>query len=229
MNIYPKKICLLSFQNAFCILFSVLFLLFFSACKKQTDYFSYVSELRSNILLSQTENYKLRIFSVEKESPYTTDGVKREMHTRTEIYFLPKSGDKTCAISFSVQDKTFKGEMSYDNVKGEYYFFCSLDSSSLSNLLCSITYGEEQIELNALSVRTPAMLRPQALLKSFIAEEKEYFSTLTDKYGFAGEIYMRLIYEERPYYYIGVIDRNGKIHAGLLNAESGKVLAKRQS
>ena len=52
---------------------------------------------------------------------------------------------------------------------------------------------------------------------------------MTDKYGFTGEIYLRLIYEETAYYYVGIIDRNGNIYAFLVNAQTGKILAKRQS
>ena len=52
---------------------------------------------------------------------------------------------------------------------------------------------------------------------------------MTDKYGFAGEIYIRLLYEEAPYYYVGIIDRSGGCNAFLMNAETGKILARRQS
>jgi uncharacterized membrane protein YkoI len=52
---------------------------------------------------------------------------------------------------------------------------------------------------------------------------------MTDKYGFKGEIYFRLIYEGNPYYYIGIINRNGEITAFLINAKTGKTLARRNS
>ena len=39
---------------------------------------------------------------------------------------------------------------------------------------------------------------------------------------------MRLIYEDAPYYYIGIIDREGTIFALLVDSESGKILAKRE-
>ena len=50
---------------------------------------------------------------------------------------------------------------------------------------------------------------------------------MTDRNGFAGEIYLRLIYEDAPYYYVGIIDRNGGILALLVHSESGKILARR--
>ena len=67
------------------------------------------------------------------------------------------------------------------------------------------------------------------LYKKLCENEAATFDTLTDKNGFVGEIYLRLICEDSPYYYIGLIEKNGKIRAYLLDAESGKVLAKRES
>ena len=119
--------------------------------------------------------------------------------------------------------------MSFDNVKTEYYFSCTLDISKASELPCRIEYGDTTLEMNALSVCTEDTLTPQNILKNLQTEEAELFASLTDEYGFAGEIYIRLIYEESPYYYVGIIDRNGQIHAFLLNATTGKILAKRTS
>ncbi|MBO7297662.1 MAG: hypothetical protein J6U60_01290, partial [Clostridia bacterium] len=57
-----------------------------ASCKKnEVDYFSYVSELRSNILLASDEDFSLRVYAVEKEYPYSTDGIKRECTNRTEV------------------------------------------------------------------------------------------------------------------------------------------------
>ena len=221
----PKKRLLRMF--ALCILSALIFL--FPACKKETDYFSYVSELRENILLAKTETLSLRAYAVQKEIPYETDGIARETSTRAEIYLTAPSGDKTCLLSFTIADQTYGGEMSYDNVKAEYYYSCTLDISSLSELSFDVEYGEEQVTLHAISVKTERTLPPKTLLQSLQKTETELFESMTDKYGFAGEIYLRLLYEDAPYYYVGVIDRNGKITAFLLNAETGKILAKRQS
>ena len=197
--------------------------------KNEVDYYAYVSELRSNILLAEEEEFSLRVYAVEKEYPYATDGIKRETTKRTEIYLLTPSGEKTCNLSFEVDGKEYGGEMSFNNVKTEYYFSCSLDASTLQELQCNITFGETEKQLLAKTVKTENTLTPKKILQTLQNKEKELFSSLTDEYGFAGEIYLRLIFEETPYYYVGVIDRNGKITAFLINAENGNILAKRQS
>jgi len=209
----------------FCVIFSAFF---FSGCKEKVDYFSYVSELRDNIFVAETEDFCLRIYSLEKEYPYSTDGIKRETEKRTEMHFLAPSGNKNCTLSFTVNGKEYGGEMSYDNVKAEYYYSCTLDVSKLTKIDCAIVYGEEEVCLSALSVRTETTLSPKEALAKLREAESELFTNLTDKYGFAGEIYLRLLCEDSPYYYIGVIDRNGNVTAFLMNGETGKVLARRQ-
>ena len=201
--------------------------LFFSSCKKEVDYFSYVSELRSNIFIAQAGELSLRIFSVQKESPYESDGIKMETFSRTEFYLSAPSGDKEYTLSFCVGDQQQNAVMSFDNVKCEYYYFCNVDISSLETLDCTLTCQETTQILSARSIKTPTTLAPNVILQKVKEREQELFLSLTDKYGFAGEIYLRLIYEDAPYYYVGIIDRNGKVNAFLLNGETGKILAKR--
>lgn len=217
------------FRLAFAVVYLFIFLISFSACKKSIDYFDYVSELRSNIFIAKTEAFTLRIYAVRKESPYSTDGVPRETFTRMEAHLIAPEGDKPTQICFQINEKPLEGEMSYDVVKGEYYYACPIDVSTQKELLCQINYGEAQIELTATSVITPSTLSPQAALNKIQAEKGEVLSSLTDKYGFAGEIYLRLLFEDAPYYYVGIIDRQGNCTAFLMNAETGKILAERQT
>ena len=220
----PKKIlCFLL------VCLTALFSFMFVGCKKTVRYTDYVSELRSNIFLAKTETLSLRIYSVSKETPYAADGVPQETSQRTEVYLIAPEGDEDCSLIFTVGGKEYGGEMSFDNVRAEYYFYCTLDTSALQEIVCKITYGGVESELTATSVRTETTLSPEKVLNGLIEAEKALFNGLTDKYGFAGEIYIRLIFEESPYYYVGVIDRNGNITAFLINGETGKILAKRTS
>ena len=213
-------------QTALFLLIALLLLLACSACKKQMDYFPYVSELRSDIFLAEEDGFSLRVYTVTKENPYQPDGIPHEQNTRVEVYLTAPEGDETCNLSFAFDGREFGGEMSYDNVKSEYFFSCSLDVFGESVLPCHIEYGDKSLQLEAKSVRTDTTLSAQSILQKLQAEESELFASLTDKYGFAGEIYIRLIYEDSPYYYVGVIDRNGSVNAFLINAQTSKILAK---
>lgn len=218
------------FLNGLFLLFAALVCaLSFVGCKKQIRYADYVSELRDNIFLTETETLSLRIYSVRKETPYAADGVPQESAWRTEVYLVAPEGDEVCNLAFTADGKEYGGEMSFDNVRSEYYFYCTLNTSALSEIECKITYGGAEKALTATSVRTEKTLPYTDILDGLLNAEKPLFDGLTDKYGFAGEIYIRLIFEESPYYYVGVIDRNGKITAFLINGETGKILARRES
>ena len=193
------------------------------------DYFDYVSELRSNILLAENESCLLRAYAVQKETPYAADGVRREMTTRAEVYFTAPSGDKTATVSFSLNGKTLGGEMSYDNVKEEYFFSVSADLSEAKSLDFCVTYGGKELLFNAKTVKTDATLSPRAVLERLKENEPTLFETLTDENGFVGEINLRLISDDSPYYYIGFIEKSGKTRAYLLTSDTGRVLAKRES
>ena len=207
----------------------ILLLLPLSACQKQINYFDYVSELRRDIFLAEVDGFSLRIYNVVKETPYAPDGIPKERSARVETYLVPPDGSKTCHLTFTINQNTYGGEMSFDNVKSEYYYACTLDISSASEIPCRIEYGDKTLEITARSVRTADTLTPEHILHSLQETEADLFTSLTDKYGFMGEIYIRLLYEDAPYYYVGVIDRQSKTYAFLLHAKTGKVLAKRTS
>ncbi len=209
--------------------FILLLLPLLSGCRQTLDYFDYVSELRGNLFLAENEDFSLRVYAVVKETPYATDGIPQETSPRFEAYLVAPTGSEQAELHFSVGERTFGGEMSYDNVKGEYFYSCTLDVSALKEIECTVKHGEKEMELTASSVLQKNTLSPRATLEKLTSERAELFASLTDKYGFAGEIYLRLIYEDTPYYYVGVIDRTGKIHAFLMNAQSGKILAHRES
>jgi hypothetical protein len=217
-----------SLKSLFLLLF-ILFIATLTGCKKDFDYTPYISELRSNVLLAKTENFALRIYAVYKENPYHPDGIPREGNTRIEVHLTAPDGKETYHLYFTFDGREFGGEMSYDSVKAEYFFSCTLDISKAETLPCRIEYDGNTITLNARSILQENTLSAKEVLTALQTAEGELFSSLTDKYGFAGEIHIRLIYEENPYYYVGVIDRNGKVNAFLLNAQTGKVLAKRES
>lgn len=196
-------------------------------CKKSIDYFSYVSEFRNNVFLAETDDFSLRIHSVVKETPYAADGIANESSARTEVFLSAPEGAHNYTLSIQVEGKEYGGELSYDNVKAEYFLSFSLDISTQKELPCILQCGETSHKFVAASVLRNETVAPKDILGNVLAYAPDVFEQITDKYGFKGEIYLRLLYEDAPYYYVGVIDRNGNIYAFLVNATNGKVLARR--
>lgn len=229
MRTFQRKFLMVLHPKKLFFLFFGFLLVLLCACSKNVNYFDYVSELRENIFLAETDGFSLRVYAVAKETPYLSDGAKRETSTRCEVYLVAPSFEKECILTFTIDGEKYGGEMSFDNVKSEYFYSCTLNVAKQKQIDCKITYGEQELSLCAQSVLTEDTISPETALKGLCEAEKELFSSLTDEYGFAGEIYLRLLYEDAPYYYVGVIGRDGKTTAFLLNGKTGKILAKRES
>ena len=219
------------FLHPFAFLIALCFFLplLLGGCTQNVEYFDYVSELRNNIFLAEHGDLQLRIYSVTKEYPYAADGVAHEQTARTEVYLLSPDGTKNYTFRLQNGGEEYGGELAYDNVKSEYFLSFTLDVSAEKELPCILTCGEEKISLTASSVLRNETLSPKDILSNVYTCAPEVFDSLTDKHGFAGEIHLRLLYEDAPYYYVGVIDRNGTIHCFLVNAANGKVLAQRKN
>lgn len=200
-----------------------------SACQTSIDYFHYVSENRNNVLVAEGEDYHLKIYAVDKEYPYSTDGYTGEVTARTEVYFSTKGGGQTCELSFTYDGKKLGGEMSYDNVDGEYSFSCAADLSAAREVRLTVRFENRETEIIAVSVKGEHMLSSRQILSALSDKSHDTFSALTQSNEFQGEIYIRLIYESAPYYYVGVIGRDAKTTAFLMDAVTGEILATKQN
>ena len=202
--------------------------LFLSACNQPLDLTQYVSEYRSNVFVYTQKDFSVKARSVEKEYPYVADGYKGEITHRTEIFITLPKGVESCSVRFSIDGKEYGGDASYDNVKQLFYFSCGANVSSLHTLPLAITFCEEEKQLSLPSVRGNELTLPQ-VLDAVFSQEKELLKSLQNGKDFLGELYVRLLYEDAPYFYVGVVDRNCNTTAFLLDGKSGKILAKRAS
>ena len=64
--------------------------------------------------------------------------------------------------------------------------------------------------------------------KCIIEHEADTFASMTENGVFKGEIFVRLLYDEGCYYYVGICDREKKIEAFLVDGEKGKIIAHKQ-
>lgn len=204
---------------------AILFIL--GACKKQINYFEYVSELRSNIYIATTDEFTIKAYYSLRESPYLSDGIKQETEPRLEIYLYTLSYDEKAEIKFEIDKKNYQGEMSYDNSTNRYYYIESIKIDELDRIDFTIIYGDKTIELTANSVIQNDILTAREILDKFVKSEPETISLLSAKGKFLGEFSIRLIEKGELYYYIGVFDKNGNVKSYLLDAKTGKILAKR--
>ena len=179
---------------------------FLGGCKKEVDYFNYVSEKRDNIYLYSDDNIEIKVYSLERENPYSADGIKGDITSLCEVYVrLPKNYENCYFLSFS--DEKFESE----------------------SVPVTLTYDNKSTDYTAASVLYDGVISCRDAVKCVIEHANDLFKSLTDGKIFTGEIYVRLLFDDGCYYYVGVCDRNKKITAFLVDGERGKVIASHEN
>lgn len=207
--------------------FSFLLLPFFSACRAAPDYSLYVSEYRGDIFLAETEDFSLVAFFSLREYPYVADGVCAEKQELAEIYLTVPDNTATYEISFSTGGKDYGGEMSYDNVYARFSYSQSVAMPQERTISFTVTHNGESVTLEAKSGKSGNELTMPELIDKLTERKTAYFEACTKGGVFYGEIYIRLVYEEKCYYFIRVTEENGNSAYFLLDGVSGELLAEK--
>ena len=198
-----------------------------TSCKRTVDFTSLVSEYRNNLFVYEEQDLSVKAHNLEREYPYVADGYKSEMNCRVEIFVSATAEVNCCEIYFFASGFQHGGEASYDGVKRQFYFSCAADVANASSLQVRIRLDGTEKELTLRSVKTPDLLPLSELLNRLFSTESELQKKLTENGELACELYVRILYEDAPYFYVGVVDRKGTIHAFLLHGKTGEILAKR--
>ncbi len=208
-----KKIAVLSL----CLLSAAAF---FGGCKKPVDYTDYISEMRYGIWLYSSDGVEVKIYRSAKENPYIADGIKSEMGDITEVFVtLPKNYEE---VNITVGGAG--GEMSYRAVENCYYISFA-DAVAGDSADVSLSCGDDSYTCTAVSVLYDGVMDCDSAVKCVIEHDGELFTSMTENGIFRGEIYVRLLYDEGCYYYVGVCDRDKNISAYLVDGERGKIIA----
>ena len=208
----------------FLILAAVTAVCFFCGCKRKVNYLGYVSEKRTDIYLYSDDEFEIKIYVSERETPYSTDGIRGEVSCFTEIFVkLPKNYDEV-----DIHAADIVGQMNYKAVENCYYLSQSGGNISGDKVSVNLTFGGESREFSAVSVLYDGVISCDEAVKCAIDHDRELFKSLTQKDVFLGEIFVRLLYDDGCYYYVGVCDRNKKITAYLVDGERGTIIATKQ-
>lgn len=212
-------------KKIFLVLFALVpVCLLTSACKKSIDYFGYVSEYRKSYYLLKEDDYELKIYCTVRETPYNLDGVKGATSTVTEVYYTPEKTPQNVEIDLNGKG----GEMSYIATARNFYLSFSGECEG-SDIDVNLTVDGKDLSLCAHSVTKEGVIDGKSALKYVTEYDKKTFDDLSENGNFHGEIQLRLLYDDGCFYYVGVCDGNGNIHAYLVDGSDGRVIAEKQS
>lgn len=195
-----------------------------SACSQKKDYTQYISEIRSEIYLYKDDETDLKIYCVRREQPYNADGICGDMCDLIEIYAQFATTPESVEISLA----DYFGEMSYQAVDRQFFTSYSAPALSCEGVDVTLNIDGNAKSVRALSVLDSGVISYKKALDCVIEHDSELFEGLALNGGFAGEIYIRLLYDEGCYYYVGICDREKNITAYLLDGGIGKVIATKQ-
>lgn len=195
-----------------------------AGCTKKTDYNLYVSERRASVYLYEDDDVSLKIYCSQKEQPYAADGYKGNVCDLTEIFVkLNKTAEKV-----EINAEGLGGEMNYSAVDKNYYLSFSSPDFASDSVQVTLTVDNTEKTYTAQSVKNERVLSCNDALKCVVEHEPELFDSLTANGLFDGEIFIRLLYDEGCYYYVGICNKQGNITAFLVDGERGKIIAKKQ-
>lgn len=206
------------------LIFPLMFLCAFTGCKKSVNYLDYISEKRTDIYLYSNDGLEIKIYLSERETPFSNDGIKGSMSELTEVFVtLPKNYEEV-----NISCGTIEGEMNYRAVDNCYYLSGSGGAVSGESATVTLTYGGNSQSYTATNVKYGNVLDCEGAAKCVIEHESETFKAMTENGIFKGEIFVRLLYDEGCYYYVGICDREKNIEAYLVDGERGKIIARKQ-
>ncbi len=192
-----------------------------AGCAAKPSYGEYISERRSEIYVYKDDSADISVHCVSREQPYNADGICGDMCDLVEIFVKLTKTPESVEISLD----GYSGEMNYEAVDGRFTASYSAPAFSADKLDLTLDFGGESHTYCVLSVLDGNTMTCEQAVQYAAEYDRERFESLTKKRDFEGEIYVRLIYDEGCYYYVGVCDRDKNITAYLLDGGMGKVIA----
>ena len=202
------------------IILSLPLLLGLTACQKNVDYFTYVSENRKSVYFYEDDTVTIKIYSVDKETPYCLDGARGDVSNVTEVYFSTENTANEVEIELAGKG----GEMSYLAVTRNFYLSFGEEVSGAS-IPVKVTVDGKTTEYEVLNVAEEGTIDGKTALKCVEEYDGETFNSLTENGVFKGEIIIRLLYDEGCYYYVGLCNRDSQVHAYLVKGTDGSIIA----
>ena len=216
------------FISLLCIFTACTALFSFGGCDTTVDYSQYVSEYRSEIYIAEQNGYSLSAFFCAREYPYRSDGVCAEKQQTVEVYLTVPDNTKNYGITFTLDGKECGGDMSYDSVHTRFFFSQSAESVPNSTIDFKICFDEESVTLQAKRMREGNELSMPEIIAKLAEARAELFKSMTSGKTFTGELYVRLVYNEKCYYFVAVSTDKGMERCFLLDAQTGEILAERK-
>lgn len=214
------------------ILVLSIFSIFFSGCStKEKPLSLHVSELRSNVYSGKCEYTTLTATYGYRETPYSQDGsVAQKIYALTFTCSEGLNTEISHFISLDYNGKNYKTILRLNPAKNALQATMPIENFNCDTFVAILSYGTENQQITMTSQLPKNMLNHQNALEKLQEKQPSLIKSMCDDKGnFQGEIYQRAVVKNgKCYWYVGLIDKSGKIKAFLLDGISGEPLAVRE-
>lgn len=213
-------------MKKFLILFLLIFCLSLSlSCKQKSKHDDQISQLRSDILKYDHEDFTLTLYSETVEVPLADDGVKGKTEKVLIFKLKNKRFDQTfenCSLSFSLNNKTYTKSFEFKQIPTILNCTVTVESLPKSTMNVTLTINGKSQAITLKSVKNKSTKSYAEALKR-LKKEEAFSNKLSN-----AELRIRLINNDGyDYWYVGLITKE-KVFSYLLDGETLEIIAKKE-
>ncbi len=209
----------------------LLSMLTLSACKSKTSLSNYVSELRSDVFIGQSETFTVKAGYGFSETPYSNDGkVANKVYLLTLKLLNKETSQNNYTVSVDFNGQKYSSTFKLNPVSHSLIATLEIENFNLKEFTANITCGDKTEEVRLKSQLPDNTISYEKALKCLQESQPQLIKAFSDSVGnFNAELYARIIVKkEKAYWYIGIAAGNDLLKALLIDGATGEVLAIRE-
>ena len=193
-------------------------------CQKTNPLEANVVELRSNVYQAQSETYRIKA-----SYGYKMDEQNNKIYALTVYLYDRLTDNATYSLSLLHGGTNYQQTFTLNPLKNVLTLEFQIENfkeKSFEATLISSSFAEK-IVFN--STVPNGIIDYKKALEHFQTDQKTLIENRTENSEFTSKIVMRIVVkEDKAYWYIGIIEKDGSLKALLLDGQSGKTLAIRE-
>lgn len=193
-------------------------------CQKNNPLEANVVELRSNVYNAESEAYRLKA-----SYGFKTDEKNNKIYALTVFLYDRLTDNATYSLSLIHGGTNYQQIFTLNplkNVLSLEFQIENFNQNKFEATLISSSFAEKIVFNSTVPSNT---LDYKKALEHFQADQKTLIENRIENDEFTSKIVMRIIVKnDKAYWYIGIIEKDGSLKALLLDGQSGKTLAIRE-
>ena len=213
------------FTFFFCLLFITLFP-FICGCENKSPLLDSVSLLRQDIYCGEFGDKVLNASFGFREYPFCDDGKAGEKvyYYDFKLSIIPDEVKRT--VELTLNGKDYSADFKLDPVSSEYKAEIETDNIRLSEFTVNVKSGSENCLVTLRSLIPENCISYEKAITCLEKDQKSLISAFSSDGKFNAEIYLKIfVKNQKPYWYVALLQGNGKLKALLLDGLSGETLA----